>query len=221
MKVVLATIVDIYSRLNKDTRSIIIGVIVAAAIVISFGIILFGGSNGATDNVTDDVITYREAVYKSLSEQYLQQYSELQAQYISLQLEYSILKGIDDATKRITVSINPGSQDIVVLRAQVAQLQTELANNRVVLQEYANNAGDFESKFYNSQYEKQMMIDNIAEERLAHQDLRDRIAVVTDRTDITTSSNLTAPERVTFYTMWDLWIIAMEKDIAEKQTAGD
>ena len=175
-------------------------------------------------NSVDQVETYDAFAIQSIIEQSQRQYSDLRAEHIKLQTEYAFMEvalstakqnadNINALLQNLSQSSDASANQAANLREQALQLQSELANIRVVLQVATDERATFEQRFLKSQYENTLLADRLIQEELNYQILLDRIAEVSKRTDITTSSNLTPEKRTQFYEMWDIWVETLFEEV--------
>jgi len=177
-------------------------------------------SNSSSANQTE---VYKEPANLPAIQQILRQYNDLQTEHTKLQAEYVSLQFTYESTKQNADNVNAliqgltqrdsiSAQQVSDLQDKLAELRAEIPNLRIALQVATDERAVFERRFLQSQYDNTLAVDRIEEYRLIHQVLLDRITEVTDHTDITTTSNLTAEKRSNFYEMWDLWIETLPED---------
>lgn len=175
-----------------------------------------------TPNSDNRVETYDAYALQSIIEQAQCQYNELRTEHIELQTKYVVLEVAYESAKQNVDSINSllqnlsqgsatSTKQISDLQKRIEQLQGELPNLRVALQTATDERYTFEQRFLRSQYDNTLLVDRLENEQAGHQDLLDRLSDVNERTDITTSSNLTPEKRGHFYEMWDLWIETLKE----------
>ena len=153
--------------------------------------------------------TQNENTYYILAQYYRQQYNDISTEHYNLQVEYLLLDSAYKSALQTIESMGQITQAVtpdLAQAQQITQLQGEIANLRVALQAATDATSPFEQRFYKSQQEYFAALEDIEKEKAKHQVLLDRMAKVTARTDITTSTNLTPEKRANFYEMWDLWI---------------
>lgn len=152
---------------------------------------------GAPEKETQPAI--EEQLYSLLS----QQYNDLRTQYIAIQVEKATLEstlaqrdGIIKALQAVQATTPPADYETYKRAIDEAnQLRTQALNDLWTLQiEYDN----IRSSLQFQMDETQRNLDSLNA-------LKVKLAAVNNRTDITTTSNLTAEKRANFYQMWDLW----------------
>jgi len=171
-------------------------------------------SNSNSVNQTEP---YKETTNLPALQQIRQQYSDLRTEHIKLQGEYVALQfayesakqnadNINSLIQKLSQSSDTNAKQVSDLQAELTQVKSEIPNIRVALRIATDERAIFEKRFLQSQYDNTLLADRIEQGQQIHQDLLDRMAEVTGRTDNTTTSNLTAEKRANFYEMWDLWI---------------
>jgi len=102
--------------------------------------------------------------------------------------------------QKLSQSSDTNAKQVSDLQAELTQVKSEIPNIRVALRIATDERAIFEKRFLQSQYDNTLLADRIEQGQQIHQDLLDRMAEVTGRTDNTTE------KRANFYEMWDLWI---------------
>jgi len=129
---------------------------------------------------------------------------DYRGRYVALDTERAALQQELDAVKQELATFSASGETVAVLKAQVAQQQSEIGSLRASLQNTTNDSASWQQKFLNSQYsigEAQRMLSVSQNERA---ELSGKMQVVNSR-ESDTVNGFTAEEQDAFYKVWDEW----------------
>ncbi len=138
---------------------------------------------------------------------YEKEYNDLLSEHGKLQAKYDeLLASFERNHATITAVVNDWNEAKQIYdrtKERNVQINDELNNYINWLNDCQENADGLYDTAVIIQDELDLITDK-------YNKLMSQIGLVTSRQDITTTSNLTAEERASFYEMWDLWIKTLE-----------